>query len=119
MTYVNAPSIAEERKIKIVESKSAAMSQYTSLITVTVTTREGTNEISGSVFGGNHGRIVKVNGVEIDVVPEGFLLVSHNYDRPGFIGSMCSVLGKNDVNIGRDAPWKEIRGRRSHSFYEH
>ena len=24
-----------------------------------------------------------MNGVEIDVVPEGFLLVSHNYDRPG------------------------------------
>ena len=101
VTYVNAPSIAEERKIKVVESKSAARSQYTNLITVTVTTRDQTREISGSVFGGNHGRIVKVNGVEIDVVPEGFLLVSHNYDRPGFIGSMCSVLGKNDVNIGR------------------
>ncbi len=101
VTYVNAPSIAEERRIKVVESKSAAMSQYTSLITVTVATREATNEISGSVFSGNHGRIVKVNGVEIDVVPEGFLLVSHNYDRPGFIGSMCTVLGKNGVNIGR------------------
>ena len=101
VTHVNAPSIAEERKIEVVESKSAAKRQYTNLITATVTTREGTNEISGSVFGGNDSRIVRVNGVEIDVVPKGFLLVSNNYDRPGFIGSMCSVLGKNDVNIGR------------------
>jgi len=101
VTYVNTPSIAEERKIKVVESKSAAKSQYKNLVTVTVTAGDETCEISGSVFSGNHGRIVKVNGVDIDVVPEGFLLVSHNYDRPGFIGSMCSVLGKNDVNIGR------------------
>ena len=101
VTHVNAPSIAEQRKIKVVESKSAATSQYTNLITVNVKTGDETSEISGSVFSGKHGRIVKVNGVEIDVVPSGFLLVSHNYDRPGFIGSMCSVLGKNGVNIGR------------------
>lgn len=101
VTYVNASSIAEQRKIKVVESKSSSASQYTNLITVTVKTRGGENSISGSVFGEKHGRIVNVNGVGIDVVPEGFLLVSHNYDRPGFIGSMCSVLGKNDINIGR------------------
>ncbi len=101
VTYVNAPSIAEDREIKVVESKSASTGQYTNLITVAVGTRQETSEISGSVFGENHERIVMVNGVDIDVIPQGFLLVSRNYDRPGFIGSMCSVLGKNGVNIGR------------------
>ena len=102
VTYVNAPSVAEERKIKVVESRSRASSgRYKNLVTVRLKTREGTSSVSGSVLGERDGRIVNVDGVDIDVVPEGFLLVSHNYDRPGFIGSMCSVLGENGINIGR------------------
>lgn len=101
VTYVNAPSVAEERKIKVVESVSRAPGRYRNLVTVKVKTRGETSSVSGSVLGERDGRIVNVDGVDIDVVPQGFLLVSHNYDRPGFIGSMCSVLGENGINIGR------------------
>jgi len=65
-----------------------------------VTTDEGVSEISGTIFGKEEPRFVKINGVSIDVIPQGFLLVSENYDRPGFIGSMTSLLGKHNVNIG-------------------
>lgn len=101
VTYVNAPSVAEDRKIEVVESRSRASGRYRNLVTVKVKTREETGSVSGSVLGESDGRIVNVDGVDIDVVPEGFLLVSRNYDRPGFIGSMCSVLGENGINIGR------------------
>jgi len=97
---VNAPVIAKERGIKIVESRSTEPQDYTSLIALKVTTDEGVSEISGTIFGKEEPRFVKINGVSIDVIPQGFLLVSENYDRPGFIGSMTSLLGKHNVNIG-------------------
>lgn len=100
VTYVNAPVIAKERNIKITESKSSASGAYTSLITVNLKTSDKDYSVSGTIFGKEEVRIVKVNGVPIDVIPQGFLLVSENWDKPGFIGSMCTILGKNGINIG-------------------
>ena len=62
---------------------------------------DGESQVSGTIFGKEEPRIVNVNGVTIDLVPQGYMLVSENNDKPGFIGSMCSVLGDNGVNIGR------------------
>lgn len=100
VTYVNAPVIAKERNIKITESKSSESSVYTSLISVNLKTSDGEYKVSGTIFGKEEVRIVEVNGVPIDVIPQGFLLVSENQDKPGFIGSMCTILGKNGINIG-------------------
>lgn len=100
VTYVNAPVIAKERGIKVVESKSETSEDYTSLINIIVKTSEGDSRISGTIFGKEEPRFVRVNGVSIDVVPQGYLLVSENYDNPGFIGSMCTLLGGKGVNIG-------------------
>lgn len=32
-------------------------------------------------------------------VPEGYLLICHNYDRPGMIGKVGCMLGEKGVNI--------------------
>jgi len=34
-------------------------------------------------------------------VPEGYMLVLSNYDRPGVIGNIGATLGENNVNIAR------------------
>ncbi len=101
VSHVNAPVIAKERGIKVIESKSSEAKDFTSLITIKVKTEEGENQVSGTIFGKEEPRIVRINGVTIDIVPEGYMLVSENNDKPGFIGSMCSILGENGVNIGR------------------
>ena len=100
ITYVNAPVIAKERGIKVVESKTETAKEFTSLINVTVTTSERTTGISGTIFGKDEPRFVWLNGISVDVKPQGYLLYSENYDKPGFISSMTSLLGKNGVNIG-------------------
>lgn len=100
VTYVNAPVIAKERNIKVTESKSSESGVYTSLISVNLKTSDGEYKVSGTIYGKEEVRIVEVNGVPIDVIPKGFLLVSENWDKPGFIGAMCSILGKNGINIG-------------------
>lgn len=100
VTYVNAPVIAKERGIKVVESKTETSKEFTSLINITVTTSEGSTGVSGTIFGKDEPRFVWLNGVSVDVKPQGYLLFSENYDKPGFIGSMTSLLGKKGVNIG-------------------
>ncbi len=116
VTYVNAPVIAKERGIKVKESKSSESEDYISLITIKVKTSEGEKQVSGTIFGRKEPRFVRVNGVSVDVIPQGFLLVSENYDRPGFIGAMTSLLGSKGVNIGLMHLGRESVGGRAIVF---
>jgi len=116
VSYVNAPVIAEDKGIKVIESKSSKTKDYTSLITIKVKTQEGESNVSGTIFGKEEPRFVKVNDVSIDVVPNGYLLVSENNDKPGFIGAMCTVLGENGVNIGLMHLGREAIGGRAIVF---
>jgi D-3-phosphoglycerate dehydrogenase len=116
VSHVNAPVIAKERGIKVVESKSSEAKDFTSMITMKIKTTEGENQVSGTIFGKEEPRIVRINGVTIDLVPQGYMLVSENNDRPGFIGSMCTILGDNNVNIGRLHLGREAIGGRAIVF---
>ena len=116
VSYVNAPVIAQERGIKVIESKSSQAEDYRSLISIKVKTEEGESHVSGTIFGKEEPRFVRINGVTIDVVPKGYLLVSENNDRPGFIGAMCSILGDNGVNIGLLHLGREAIGGRAIVF---
>jgi D-3-phosphoglycerate dehydrogenase len=116
VSHVNAPVIAEERGIKIVEAISSQAKDYTSLITMKVKTEGGYSQVSGTIFGKEEPRFVRINGVTIDVVPRGYMLVSENNDRPGFIGAMCSILGNNGVNIGLLHLGREAIGGRAIVF---
>ncbi len=116
VSHVNAPVIAAERGIKVIESKSSQTKDYTSLITIKVKTEEGESHVSGTIFGKEEPRFVRINGVTIDVVPKGYLLVSENNDRPGFIGAMCTLLGENRVNIGLLHLGREAIGGRAIVF---
>jgi D-3-phosphoglycerate dehydrogenase len=101
INYINAPIIAKERGIKVIESKSSEVKDYTSMITVTVKTSKETNSIAGAIFGRHDHRIVQINKFSLDVIPEGHMLLLYNHDRPGVIGNIGSTLGENGVNIAR------------------
>lgn len=96
---VNAPVIAQCRGIDVVESKAADTGDYSALLTVTVHTDKGTNEISGTLFGAKDMRIVKMNGYPMDFAPEGIVLVSMHQDKPGVIGQVGTLLGDKGINI--------------------
>jgi len=116
VSFVNAPVIAKEKGIKVVESKSSDSEDYTSLVTIQVKTDEGKNRVSGTIFGREEPRIVGVNGFPIDVIPEGYLLINENADKPGFIGALCTLLGNKGVNIARLHLGRESIGGKAISF---
>ena len=101
VNFVNAPLIATDRGIKVVESKTKTSDDFASLITLTVKTSDSKNIISGTIFGNNLPRILRINNFYLEAIPEGHNLLINNLDRPGVIGRITSTLGSYDVNISR------------------
>lgn len=97
-SYVNAPSLARDRDIRVSKATSASDHGYTSHVLVTVTTAAGTTRVGGTVLAGKP-RITSIDGYNLEIRPEGAMLVCTNYDRPGAVGRVGTVLGEAGVNI--------------------
>jgi D-3-phosphoglycerate dehydrogenase len=100
VNMVNAPVLARERGIKVVESKTSASSDFASTISTRV---KGCGErlVVGAIFHGKQPRIVRVDDFMLEAIPEGPTLLLHNHDRPGVVGQVGALLGEAGVNISR------------------
>ena len=102
VNFVNAPTIAKDRGIEVIEQTSTKLYNFANLITLEVDCEDGTkNFVGGTLFTKDTPRIVVLNDKFFDVVPEGQLLVIENKDVPGIIGNVGSVLGKHNINISQ------------------
>ncbi len=109
VNVVNAPHLARERGIRISETISSEVEDYSSLITVELTTDKSRRQVAGTLFGRKEPRIVRVDDYRLEAVPSGYMLVFSNQDTPGVIGKIGTILGTNHINIagmqlGRVAP---------------
>lgn len=98
---VNAENIAKRQGISLSELKSEEISGYLALIEVKAHCGDEEITLSGTLLGDKHPRIVHINEYEIEVVPEGVLLVTQHADKPGVIAAISAVLGQANVNISR------------------
>ncbi len=114
---VNAPQIADERGIDVVESKTRQSQDFQSLVTVTVTNGEEEIAVEGTLFAGEDPRIVRIDGFRVDAIPAGHMLVARNYDEPGLIGFIGTVLGEANVNIAGMFNARETIGGEALSVY--
>ncbi len=113
---VNAPYLAKEDGIKVSESTSEEAMEYNHLLTMEVITEEMSSVVSGTVFGRNYPRVVKINDFRLEMKPEGYLTLIHNLNIPGEIGSIGSLLGENNINISKMTVGQEPDGERNIVF---
>ena len=100
VNYVNAPGLAKKRDISVRETKSHKAGYYSTAITATITTSNGTNHvIAGTLFDGKLPKIVQIDQYRVDFTPEGYLLLVPHIDQPNMIGQMATILGKANINI--------------------
>jgi D-3-phosphoglycerate dehydrogenase / 2-oxoglutarate reductase len=99
VNFVNAPIVAKERGINITESKSTESFDFANKISISVGSDDKKRKVEGSLFASLGERIVGIDGVSVDAVPSGYLIVASHIDQPGIIGHVGTVLGKNNVNI--------------------
>jgi D-3-phosphoglycerate dehydrogenase len=114
---VNAPRIADQRGIEVVETKTRQAEDFQSLVTVTAGNSEESVSVCGTLFAGEDPRIVRIDGYRVDAVPHGHMLVARNTDEPGVIGFIGSVLGEADINIAGMFNGRETIGGEALSVY--
>ena len=101
VNYVNAPIVAKERGIEVKEVKSSDAGDFTSLIRVRVEAGKKSYQVAGTLYRKKDPRVVEIDQFNVEVVPEGHMLLILNIDRPGVIGMVGKVLGDNQINIVR------------------
>jgi len=97
-TYVNALALAKQRDVRISRVVAARPRGYVTHVRVTAKSDGGSSAVAGTVLG-DHPRIVEIEGFPIEIRPEGTMLICTNYDRPGAVGRVGTVLGDAGVNI--------------------
>lgn len=103
VTPVNARTLASDRGIELVESRSTRARNYTSLISVKLHTDAGERWVEGTVFANGSRRLVLIDGVTVESPLDGTLLIIKNNDQPGVIGDVGTLLGRHTVNIANFA----------------
>jgi D-3-phosphoglycerate dehydrogenase len=110
VNFVNALVIAKERGISVVESKTAEIQDFASLIIVEVETDKAKSLVAGTLFTKTDPKIVKINEFWVDSVPEGNMLFVFNKDVPGIIGEIGTIFGKNNINIASVSFGRDVKG---------
>lgn len=101
VTYVNALAVARDRGIAVTHTSSSSPIAFSSLIAMRLKTTKDDVSVAGAIVGSDHLRLVEIDGVEVDAIPDGHLLYVRNDDTPGVVGHIGLVLGENGVNIAR------------------
>ena len=113
VTMVNAPAIARERGLEVTEIKSTAPEDYISLITVEGSSGSTAYSFSGTIFAKDQPRIVRIDGLEVDIALHGPMLVCHNLDQPGAISHLTTVLARRHINVARMSVGRDQPGGRA------
>ena len=99
LNIVNVGVLAEERGISIDQTKNPKAKDVASSFQAKVVSDKVTRTVTGSVFGGTLLRIIEIDGFNIEMTPQGTVLVIFNEDKPGVIGAVGTVCGKHNINI--------------------
>ncbi len=109
VNFINSLSLAKERGIKIKEVKSSKEEEFVNLIEIEIRTDREARTIAGTLSANKQPRIVKIDNYYVELSPFGDIIFIQNWDKPGIIGNVGTLLGKHKVNIaamtfGRQQP---------------
>jgi D-3-phosphoglycerate dehydrogenase len=110
VSIVNARTVARERGIEIVETRSTRPRHFTSLVSLKLHTSDGERWAEGTVYAPNNPRLVSVKGVAVEAPLAGTMLIIGNDDQPGVIGEVGTILGRLGVNIANFALGRDETG---------
>jgi D-3-phosphoglycerate dehydrogenase len=100
INYVNAKAKANGRGIDVSIGEFKDGSGFKNRVGVKITTAENrTIRVAGTIFGDESERIVEVDGFDLDVKPEGKIILFKNSDVPGVIGAVGQTLANHNINI--------------------
>lgn len=100
VNFVNAGLYAEQRGIKVTDTRQAESHDYVNMIEVKAVTDAGEVAVGATLIGmRNEPRLVSLYEFDIDMAPSKYMAFFKYADRPGMIGKVGTLLGANDINI--------------------
>ncbi len=107
VNMVSAPIYATRRGVKVSEVTRAQQGVFESYIRVQMVTEAQTRSVAGTIYSNGEMRLIQVKNIPIDAAIAPHMLYLTNADKPGLIGDLGTLLGKEKVNIatfhlGRD-----------------
>ncbi len=101
VTFVNAPSLAEERGVTAEVTKAAESPNHRSVVDLRMVLSDGEIiNVSGTLTGpARVEKIVNINGRNFEMRAEGINLLVHYEDQPGALGKIGTRLGEAGVSI--------------------
>lgn len=100
VNLVNAPTVAEERGIELVETSDAVSPDFTELVTVRIDSGDETVEVAGTGVGPrNDPYLVRAWGQDFYLPFADHIIVFRYDDKPGMIGLVGSTFGEHGANI--------------------
>jgi D-3-phosphoglycerate dehydrogenase len=100
VNLVNAPAMAAERGIELVELKDTFSDEFTELVTVCIESGGDTVEVAGTAVGPrNLPHLVRVWGESFYMPLAEHLAIFRYRDQPGMIGRVGTAFGHHGVNI--------------------
>jgi D-3-phosphoglycerate dehydrogenase len=93
--------LAEQRGVEVALTTNRESGDHRSLVRVRLTLTNGTKvEVAGTSTGPrNIGKLVELDGYDIDVAISDHLAFLRYHDKPGVVGVVGRVLGEAGVNI--------------------
>jgi D-3-phosphoglycerate dehydrogenase len=111
VNLVNAPQMAEERGIELIETKDSGAESFTELVTVRIGAPGEGVEVAGTGVGPRHEPyLVSLLGESFYLPFAEHLAVFRYADRPGMIGRVGTIFGEESVNIVSAAVGAEAGG---------
>jgi D-3-phosphoglycerate dehydrogenase len=111
VNYVNAPLIAAERGIEVLEERRRASRDFTNLLRVGVRSNGDEVRVAGTTIGNeNRHWLVSALGFELEMELAPLLMFFRYDDVPGVIGRIGSLFGEAGVNIANMAVSRTRRG---------
>jgi D-3-phosphoglycerate dehydrogenase len=101
VTFVNAPTLAEERGLEVALATDRESPDYRNVIRVHGVLPTGELvSVSGTLTGPRQvEKLVEVDGFDIELIADQHLLFFRYHDQPGIVGTVGARLGDAGVNI--------------------
>jgi D-3-phosphoglycerate dehydrogenase len=111
VNYVNAPLIARERGIEVLEERRRGSRDFTNLVRVEVRANGEQARVAGTTIGNEHRHwLVSALGFELEMELAPLMVFFRYDDVPGVIGRVGSLFGDAGVNIANMAVSRTRRG---------
>jgi D-3-phosphoglycerate dehydrogenase len=112
VNFINAIPLARSRGIQIKQTKTSIDEEFMNLVSLTVKSDKMTKTVAATLSPKREPRIVKIDDFYVEAAPYGQILMMKNWDVPGIIGNVGTLMGKHNINIaamvfGRKTPGGE------------